>query len=296
MYASLLLPLLLVLAAPVPEFKLTWEEEAAIKALEPFGIRFLQRGNDKKYPYGTILRYHPNLGYDRENGKIIRAPMPSAKELAPLAKLTRLRTIEFSGAPIVNDTMLGLLRDMSQLRALDLRKTKVMDEGLKKLGGLKKLRFLALDDTHITDDGLKTLADFPALFELWLNRTRVTDGGLKTLDKNEHLRILHLGENQDLGDECIASLATMPNLLTIWLNRTRVTDEGLARMAKPGTYPKLSSLRLSDTIISGNGLQILHNPKVLPSLKRIALDGSNVTEKDIKALKKARPGLEIIVK
>lgn len=293
MNASLFLTLFLVIAAPAPEFKLTEEEKAAIKVLEPFGFKFAKRGIEG-FPYGTILQYNSYLSYDEKKGKVITAPMPAEKDLAPLAKLTRLRKIEFCALPFVSDTILDLLRDMSHLRHLDLRKTKISDEGLKKLARLRSLRCLVLDDTDIGDAGLQTLAEYPALVQLFLRRTRVTDRGLEALEKNDHLRSLYLGENEKITDGGIASLGKMPNLVTLWLNETGVTNDGLARMAKPGAFPKLSWIMLAHAVITGEGLKVLHDPKALPSLKRLTLAGTWVTTEDIKALKKARQGLEVV--
>lgn len=292
MYATLFLPFVLSIGAPAPEFKLTREEQAAIKALEPFGFRL---GEDKNnnWPYGTVLKYDPCMGYDEKSGKVIWAPMPSAKALTPLAKLTRLRKIELFPASIVNDAMLDHLRNMSQLKYLYLRQVRITDEGMKKLAELRKLSHLDLTETSVSDAGLKAFAGHPALGYLFLRGTRVTDHGLKALQSCERLTVLHLGENKGVGDDGIDSLGKAPNLSRLYLGKTEVTDEGLARMAKPGAFPNLLWVSFSNTAITDKGLKLLHNPRVLPSLKIIGLGGTKVTEEGIKTLTEARPELEI---
>jgi internalin A len=73
---------------------------------------------------------------------------------------------------------------MTQLTDLDLRGTKVTDEGLKSLAALTKLQTLHLNDlTGVTDKGLGHLGGLKALTRLDLRGTKVTDGGKADLKK-----------------------------------------------------------------------------------------------------------------
>ena len=67
--------------------------------------------------------------------------------------------------------------------SLNLRHSRVTDEGLRHLEGLQALRGLNLTDTQITDEGLKHLERLEALEWLVLYGTQVTDKGVAQLQE-----------------------------------------------------------------------------------------------------------------
>ena len=72
----------------------------------------------------------------------------------------------------MTDAGLVHLRDMKQLRSLDLSGTALSDAGLERLGEFKQLTSLSLLKTKVTAEGVKKLtAGLPACQILW-------DGGV----------------------------------------------------------------------------------------------------------------------
>jgi hypothetical protein len=76
---------------------------------------------------------------------------------------------------------------------VDLKRTRITDDGLQHLTGLTSLQELYLENTRITDDGLKHLSDLTGLEILHLSGTHVSDDGLQHLSGLTSLRQLSLG-------------------------------------------------------------------------------------------------------
>lgn len=74
-----------------------------------------------------------------------------------------------------------ILREFPDLLQLDLRNTRIDDEGLKHLACLKKLKGLDLGGTQVTDAGLVHLVTMKELRELYLDNTQVSREGLRFL-------------------------------------------------------------------------------------------------------------------
>ena len=69
------------------------------------------------------------------------------------------------------------LRELTNLRDLDLTSTKITDTGLANLTGLTNLKTLGLLDTKVTDAGLVHLKGLNKLVSLLLP-AQVTDAGV----------------------------------------------------------------------------------------------------------------------
>ncbi len=101
----------------------------------------------------------------------VRVDLDGAKatdaDLAPIARLTRLRKLYLTGTPIT-DAGLVPLEDLARLEVLDLAGTKITDAGLAHLEDLPKLRLLDLSHTNVTAAGLEHLKKLDGLKELYL--------------------------------------------------------------------------------------------------------------------------------
>jgi hypothetical protein len=109
------------------------------------------------------------------------------------------------------DDDLRFLADVKTVERVLLSRTKVTDEGLRRLLICPRIRYVALDDTAITDAGIEILSDLKQLDCLSLSGTKITDAGL-----------VHLTE--------------LPKLKELWLRNTAITDRGYQRLqaALPG--------------------------------------------------------------
>jgi len=88
--------------------------------------------------------------------------------------------LDLAGTP-VGDEDLFVLRDMPQLRRLQLQHTAISDAGLIHLAACGQLRSLNLFDTAISDAGVETLVGMTQLEALYLWQTRVTQVGANRL-------------------------------------------------------------------------------------------------------------------
>jgi Leucine-rich repeat (LRR) protein len=90
------------------------------------------------------------------------------------------------------DAGLACLKDLTQLRRLDLVAMKITDAGLEHLKGLTQLQELNLSSTQITDAGLADLKTLTQLQKLDLSCTQATDAGLVYLEGLTQLQELNL--------------------------------------------------------------------------------------------------------
>jgi Leucine Rich repeat len=170
--------------------------------------------------------------------------------------------VTFNGTP-VTDAVVKELKELKELRTLDLNMTRVTDAGLKELVELTGLQKLCLGHTPVTDAGLKELKALKGLRTLYLYSTAVTDAGLKELKDLKGL--------QDLD-----------------LTATPVTDAGLKELKE---LKCLQRLGLGYTQVTDAGLKELEACKELQALQ--VIETTKVTSEDVADIKKALPNLEV---
>jgi internalin A len=173
---------------------------------------------------------------------------------------------------------LALGHDNFRVRPGDPRPiSTITDAGLIHLNGLRQLRNLTLGGLYITDAGLNAIKDMPALDVLYLSRTKIKGPGLARLKSLPTLTMLDLGETE-IDDEGLVFLTGASNLQYLSLNRTKIKGPGLARLT---SLPKLASLILDDSEIDDQGLSLLAGA---PSLQTLSLNGVPLTAKGLKAI------------
>ena len=108
------------------------------------------------------------------------APKPDPKVFALLKDVANLRELELPGVQLA-DADLAQLAGLVNLRVLHLEKTTTTDAMLAQLKGLKNLTYLNLYGTQITDAGLPQLNALTNLASLYVFETKVTDAGITAL-------------------------------------------------------------------------------------------------------------------
>jgi hypothetical protein len=154
----------------------------------------------------------------------------------------------------------------------------ITDAGLIHLNGLRQLSNLTIHGLPITDEGLDAIKDLPALGGLYLNRTKIKGPGLARLKSLRSVALLDVGESE-IDDEGLRFLAGASNLNYLSLYRTKIKGPGLAQST---TLPRLVNLNLDDTEITDQGLSFLAGA---PNLQMLSLNGVLLTEKGLNALK-----------
>ncbi len=207
----------------------------------------------------------------------------------PMVQFERLPQVEklvFTDATVSN-AGLSKLKDLRNLRALDLSGCEIDDTKFAAMKALTSLQSLRLSDSPLlTDVGLKNLERLSELKSLDLSMTSVTDSGLLHLIGLNKLSQLNLC-GTEVSDAGLANLNGMTTLSQIDLHGTRVTDAGLAHLK---ALANLSELRLCFTGVTDAGLVHL---KSLTKLLFLDLQFTQVTDAGIRELKEAAPNLRI---
>jgi formylglycine-generating enzyme required for sulfatase activity len=194
-----------------------------------------------------------------------------------LKELSNLRELQLGATPL-GDAGLEQLNGLTRLRALHLRDTRVTDAGLVHLKGLTDLEFLGLDFTPITGSGfvhLKELRNLESL-SLW-SCQQFTGAGLEHLNS---LKVLSL-DGTKVNDAGLVNVNGLTRLVTLALRSTPVTDAGLAHLKG---LTNLADLPLDFTQVSDAGLVHL---KACTKLARLYLKKTKVTAGGIADLRKA---------
>ena len=135
----------------------------------------------------------------------------------------------------VTDSELAFLaeakKDLKDLRYLDLRLTKVGDEGVAKLKNLTGLQTLNLFRTQLGDKGLAHLKRQTNLNTLLIGGTKVTDAGLVYLKPFTKLRKLSLFQTQ-VTDDGIAQLKLMRSLEVLLIAGSKITPAGAEELQR----------------------------------------------------------------
>lgn len=179
-------------------------------------------------------------------------------------------------ARTVADDDLTVLKNLPQLRDLELGATAVSDAGVRHLKDLVGLERLGLVRTSVTDEGLVYVAALANLKELNIDGTQVTDQGLVHVVALTNLKVLHINGTQ-VTDQGLAHLERLTKLTGLGVNSTQITDNALAYIGK---MKQIQSLDLAGTRIQGTGFRHLAKLKDLVSLDigGNAIDPAHVAE------------------
>jgi hypothetical protein len=147
-----------------------------------------------------------------------------------LRELTNLKVLDLSRTQITNKGLVHL-ETMTELEGLDLSGTQVTDHGFAYLKEMTKLDTLILEDTQISDQGLVHLKRMTRLDQLWLGGTQISDAGLRHLSGLGKLESLSLYRTQ-ISDAGLDDLARLTNLHYLIIYQTKITKEGADKLKR----------------------------------------------------------------
>lgn len=216
--------------------------------------------------------------------------------------MPKLTHLEFR-APF-GDKGLAALKNVPNLRLLNLIGTEITDAGLEHIKNFPKLEALHMHSTMISDAGVAHLKNLPNLLRLTLTWCpNITDGAMEHLKGMTNLQWLRIVDTK-VGDDGLLALKNLTKLNRMDLNGTQVTDRGLAvfehmpdmrnltagntKITDAGMdyIAKLSKLRLlwlGGTAVADAGLEKLSG---LTNLQTLKLEGTQLTEASVPHLKK----------
>jgi serine/threonine protein kinase len=193
----------------------------------------------------------------------------------------RVVSVEFAGAPGLDDRAVENLRDTTTLTRLSLAGTGVGDRGLSHLTANTNLVNLNLGQSKVTDAGLDHVARFPKLVSLTLHDLPVSDAGLAKLKALPDLTYLDI-RRTPVTDAGLAHLAGM-KLAGVNAEQVPVTDKGLEHLASATT---LTHLNVAKTRVTGPGVK-----KLAAALPRCTIfwDGGTIKPREVSGGKGTGP-------
>jgi serine/threonine protein kinase/Leucine-rich repeat (LRR) protein len=155
----------------------------------------------------------------------------------------RLEEIHLTNEGPVEDSDFGAIKDLGDLKLLNLLGTEVSETALAKMTGCERLQSLAVSGPTITPAALKAITErFPNLERLYVGDSAITGDALSHLTKLSKLKKLSL-TGAKLADGDLAPLTTLPELAWLSLAGVPVTDDAIPTLAR---LKKLKVLSLDD--------------------------------------------------
>jgi internalin A len=196
-------------------------------------------------------------------------------ELKYLQDCRRLQVLRLPHADSNGDALtLECIRDLPELRVLDLSEAMLSAEQLSCFKFVPQLCVLRLAKVSLGDEGLRRLRFLKQLEELDLRETGVVGPGLTALKGMTSLRTLDL-HGTAVGGADLANLKDLTLLEDLDLSETHVQDEDMASLAG---LTNLTRLNLMETDVRGPGLRRLRGLKRLSV--RIVLNGDDLENLD----------------
>lgn len=200
--------------------------------------------------------------------------------LQRLARSTSIERLNLHWLDKLTDRGIAYLKDMSQLKGLDVVHARLTDAGVEplatmsnldrlelpnrgltdagiahlgKLTGLKYLWVGCASNSPLTDESLRVIGGLHGLEELHVSGTRFTGRGIEHIVGLQGLQALHL-HSPDLGNDDLKRLARLKNLRSLsWGFFTQTSIAGLRVLA---ALPALETLHVKQIRQDGTGLDI----------------------------------------
>jgi hypothetical protein len=224
--------------------------------------------------------------------------------LLRLKPAPKIRDLNLFYAEWITDQGMTAIRGWKHLKRLNVRGTRISDGTLEIISGITGLESLDIANTQFTDNGLEHLITLVQLKELAMG------GGRRGISKLSVLRMLPTLTHLDLGgarpvppdmpgranagpgipEETLRALAELKDLRVLKLGHSAITASGLKTLSALEKVEKLGlegCRRIEDAAAAE-----LVNWK---SLKYLDLQDTQVTPNGVDALRKARPGLEVLI-
>lgn len=162
------------------------------------------------------------------------------------------------------------------------------DEALSSIEGFQSIQEVSITDAPVTDAALRHLRGLTGLRTLRIIGEGVTDKGLENLRGLVRLQHLELEGNFD--STGLACLHDSSELTEIGLSGPRITDDSLMHLL---ALPRLEIIMFGENAVTKKGLETL---KGLTHLKEVDfLEGSRVTEAEMRGLRRTLPGVTITI-
>ncbi len=226
------------------------------------------------------LFYVPLSQDQRRNAVLLKSRAP-ADLLGLLKNLKQLKTVSLQDV-VLPEAGLVPLAQCKELEVVLLVSNRLTPRQVQDIAALKTLRIVGLRCPTLTDEALANLAAADNLEHLVLDADAITGSGLKDWGRLKHLRVLSL-DCAALDESALAHLRDLEALEELTLVRADLTAEGVKHLAK---LKKLRRLTLVCPELTDAGLKRLAELKELESL---TVQARSVSAEAVRALQKALP-------
>jgi serine/threonine protein kinase len=137
------------------------------------------------------------------------------EDFLPLADKP-FKILNFGGNSAFSDEWFPHFTHLENLEFLNLRYTKVTNEGLAPLQQYRKLKSLSLGNTKVTDAGLDYLKNCTELEDVLLTETNVTDAGVKLFASCKKLKSLELEKTKVTAAGIEELRQSLPQCRILW--------------------------------------------------------------------------------
>ena len=247
--------------------------KAAIAEYNPETEKRIKRAIKQRGGRVFVDRTHPDgpvVGVDYAGTRVTDAELEQLKELKNLRELNL-------GDTAITDAGLEHLKYLKKLQSLILEHTQLNGAGITHIGDILGLTRLDMGDTPITDADLELLTGLTNLEWLSLWNTRITANGLRHLSGLTCLHWLDLA-NTNVADDGSEHLRGLSNLQSLDLGGTAVTDASVQHLRG---LTQLRTLDLKYTSVADAGVEHL---TALGNLETLDLSGTRVTDGGIEHL------------
>ena len=115
----------------------------------------------------------------------------------------------------LRDGQLAPIKQLADVTVLNLKRTKITDDGLRHLQNLTSLTILHLEQTEISDEGIAHLAKLTNLQYLNLYGTNITDNALPHLYQLKQLERLYVWQTKITSQGATELERTIPGLRVV---------------------------------------------------------------------------------
>jgi len=146
-----------------------------------------------------------------------------------LPSLPGLTGIGISSMDVGDGALLHLIEHCPLLEDIQFFKTKLMGTTFACLRELKDLKKLNVGNSCVTDQGLATLPILEGLTFLGLGSSPITDAGLAPLEQLPNLEILDLCDTK-VTDKGVEILQKLKSLKKLWLFESKISKRGKRKL------------------------------------------------------------------
>jgi len=213
---------------PEDKTQLTAEETAVLAFWVTSGAKGAGTVGELKPDEKTLAAVTHVLGnLPKASEKVAKADAPKVDPAMAKLVADTIGQVEKSGA-----SLMAIAQDTPELRFSALNVSKEFsDENLASLKPVStQIKWVDLARTKVTDKGLAHLSGMTNLTRLHLENTGITDAGLDALKGLGNLEYLNLYGTQ-VTDAGLTKLAGLKNLKKLFIWQTKATDAGATKLA-----------------------------------------------------------------